>query len=195
MRIAKGLIIIGLCLIMASGIAIAGDKKLKAGFIYVGPVGDYGWSHAHDIGRKFAESKLPWLESVYIELLERVACYSRNPETRVVSHNYDFCQPSPEGYELFDIFPIGESWIYPYLDQKGFTDPLEQREVIRFMLTRFGERLERVRRSYPDRFFMADTQGTLNEKQWRNEIHPTPAGFRVLSRIVHREIQRALAAG
>lgn len=41
--------------------------KLKAGFIYVGPVGDYGWSHAHDLGRKFAEKKLPWLESVYVE--------------------------------------------------------------------------------------------------------------------------------
>jgi len=67
MRIAKGLIIIGLCLIMASGMAFAGDKKLKAGFVYVGPVGDYGWSHAHDMGRKFAESKLPWLETVYIE--------------------------------------------------------------------------------------------------------------------------------
>ncbi|MGB5746110.1 MAG: BMP family ABC transporter substrate-binding protein [Desulfobacterales bacterium] len=67
MRIAKGLIIIGLCLIVASGMALAGDKKLKAGFVYVGPVGDYGWSHAHDVGRKFAESKLPWLETVYIE--------------------------------------------------------------------------------------------------------------------------------
>ena len=42
-------------------------EKLKAGFVYVGPVGDYGWSHAHDVGRKFAESKLPWLETVYIE--------------------------------------------------------------------------------------------------------------------------------
>ena len=67
MRIAKGLIIIGLCLIVGSGIAFAGDKKLKAGFVYVGPVGDYGWSHAHDVGRKFAESKLPWLETVFIE--------------------------------------------------------------------------------------------------------------------------------
>ena len=67
MRIAKGLIIIGLCLIVASGMAFAGDKKLKAGFVYVGPVGDYGWSHAHDVGRKFAESKLPWLETVFIE--------------------------------------------------------------------------------------------------------------------------------
>lgn len=45
----------------------AADKPLKAGFVYVGPVGDYGWSHAHDVGRKFAEKKLPWLETVYIE--------------------------------------------------------------------------------------------------------------------------------
>ncbi len=42
-------------------------KKIKAGFIYVGPVGDYGWSNAHDVGRKYAISKLPWLETVYVE--------------------------------------------------------------------------------------------------------------------------------
>jgi len=42
-------------------------KKLKAGFIYVGPVGDYGWSHAHDLGRKFAEEKFDWLETVIVE--------------------------------------------------------------------------------------------------------------------------------
>jgi basic membrane protein A len=67
MRITKGLIIIGLCLIVASGMAFAGDKKLKAGFIYVGSVGDFGFTHAHDVGRKYAESKLPWLETIYIE--------------------------------------------------------------------------------------------------------------------------------
>lgn len=45
----------------------AAGKKMKAGFIYVGPVGDYGWSHAHDLGRKFVEKKFPWLETVYVE--------------------------------------------------------------------------------------------------------------------------------
>ena len=45
----------------------AEDKKLKAGFIYVGPVGDYGWSHAHDLGRKHAEETFDWLETVYVE--------------------------------------------------------------------------------------------------------------------------------
>jgi basic membrane protein A len=61
------LLAICLCLLLAIGIAVADDKKLKAGFIYVGPVGDYGFSHAHDVGRKFAEEKLPWLETMYIE--------------------------------------------------------------------------------------------------------------------------------
>ncbi|GAB6906024.1 conserved exported hypothetical protein [Desulfosarcina cetonica] len=43
------------------------EKKLKAGFVYVGPVGDYGWSHAHDLGRKYAQQQLPWLDTVYVE--------------------------------------------------------------------------------------------------------------------------------
>lgn len=68
MRIAKIFLVIGLCMAMAVGIGLAADaKKMKAGFIYVGPVGDYGWSHAHDVGRKFAMEKLPWLETVMVE--------------------------------------------------------------------------------------------------------------------------------
>jgi basic membrane protein A and related proteins len=59
--------IVGLCLFFLSGVGLAAEKALKAGFIYVGPVGDYGFSHAHDIGRKYAEKQLPWLKTVYIE--------------------------------------------------------------------------------------------------------------------------------
>ena len=40
---------------------------LKAGFIYVGPIGDFGWTHAHDVGRVYIEDKYDWLETVYIE--------------------------------------------------------------------------------------------------------------------------------
>jgi basic membrane protein A len=45
----------------------AAEKKLKAGFIYVGPIGDFGWSHAHDQGRLYVENQFPWLETVYAE--------------------------------------------------------------------------------------------------------------------------------
>ena len=43
------------------------EKKIKAGFIYIGPAGDFGWTYAHDQGRKYAEEKLPWLETVTVE--------------------------------------------------------------------------------------------------------------------------------
>lgn len=76
MKIARGVCSFLLVFLLAAAAALAGGekegaapevKKIKAGFIYVGPVGDYGWSHAHDVGRKYAESKLPWLETVYVE--------------------------------------------------------------------------------------------------------------------------------
>jgi basic membrane protein A len=49
-------------------------KSIKAGFIYVGPVGDWGFSNAHDAGRKFAESKLPWLKTIYVENVTEADC-------------------------------------------------------------------------------------------------------------------------
>jgi len=43
------------------------EKQVKAGFIYVGPVGDAGWTYAHDQGRLEME-KLSFVEpSTYIE--------------------------------------------------------------------------------------------------------------------------------
>jgi len=67
MRLFFKVLSVCLCVLLFGGLASAADKKLKAGFIYVGPVGDLGFSHAHDVGRKFAESKLPWLETIFIE--------------------------------------------------------------------------------------------------------------------------------
>ena len=42
---------------MIIGRAAAADP-LGIGFVYVGPVEDFGWTHAHDVGRKAIESEL-----------------------------------------------------------------------------------------------------------------------------------------
>jgi simple sugar transport system substrate-binding protein len=42
-------------------------EKIKAGFVYIGPAGDYGWTYAHDQGRQYAEKQLPWLETMTVE--------------------------------------------------------------------------------------------------------------------------------
>lgn len=44
-----------------------GAEKLKVAFIYVGPVGDAGWSYAHDQGRKYLVEQLPNVETTYQE--------------------------------------------------------------------------------------------------------------------------------
>jgi basic membrane protein A len=43
------------------------QESLKVGFIYVGPVGDYGWSYAHDQGRQYLEKTLPDVKTTYVE--------------------------------------------------------------------------------------------------------------------------------
>ncbi|MEG6586627.1 BMP family ABC transporter substrate-binding protein [Dendrosporobacter sp. 1207_IL3150] len=45
----------------------AKNDKVKVAFVYVGPVGDAGWSYAHDQGRKFLEKEMPNIETTYVE--------------------------------------------------------------------------------------------------------------------------------
>ena len=44
--------------------------RLKAGFIYVGPIGDFGWTHAHNLGRLYIDNKYDWLNTTYIESVD-----------------------------------------------------------------------------------------------------------------------------
>lgn len=43
------------------------EPTIKAGFIYVGPIGDYGWSNAHNAGRLYLEKMFPWVRTIYLE--------------------------------------------------------------------------------------------------------------------------------
>jgi basic membrane protein A len=46
----------------------AAQQKLKVGFIYVGPVGDHGWSYQHDVGRKAIEKAFgDKVETTFVE--------------------------------------------------------------------------------------------------------------------------------
>lgn len=44
----------------------ASEKKVKVGFVYVGPIGDGGWTYAHNEGRKYLEEQLG-VETIYKE--------------------------------------------------------------------------------------------------------------------------------
>ncbi|MCA9877208.1 MAG: BMP family ABC transporter substrate-binding protein, partial [Thermomicrobiales bacterium] len=43
------------------------DTPLKVAFVYVGPIGDMGWTFSHDEGRLALEEAFPNIETVYQE--------------------------------------------------------------------------------------------------------------------------------
>jgi len=54
-------------LAIGAGAATA-QQKLKVGFVYVGPVGDFGWSYQHDEGRKAVVAKYgDRVETTFVE--------------------------------------------------------------------------------------------------------------------------------
>lgn len=56
-------------LALAPGLVRAQQKKkVKAGWVYVGPIGDHGWTYRHDVGRRDVEKALGELvETTYVE--------------------------------------------------------------------------------------------------------------------------------
>ncbi len=52
---------------MLGGPAFA-KEKMKVGYVFLGPIGDYGWTWAHNKGRKQVESELgDQVETIYVE--------------------------------------------------------------------------------------------------------------------------------
>ena len=54
--------------LLAGASAVQADDPLKVGFVYVGPVGDLGWSYEHDLGRIGLEEHFgDKVETTYVE--------------------------------------------------------------------------------------------------------------------------------
>jgi len=77
-------------------------RKIKAAFIYVGPILDYGWTHAHDVARRIVDAEFDWLETAYAE---------RVSEADVARYIDRFVQ---EGYDV--IFTTSFGFMDPTLE-------------------------------------------------------------------------------
>src|SRR4051794_1703081 len=67
LRVLMGTFAGAAALTLSAGGASA-QEKLKVGFVYVGPIGDYGYSHQHDLGRQAVVKALgDKVETTYVE--------------------------------------------------------------------------------------------------------------------------------
>lgn len=81
----------------------AGTGKLsgppKVGFVYVGPVGDHGWTLTHDLSRKYLESNVPGIETSFAPSVSAVDAPAVIDDLLEQGHNvivgtsYDFLVP------------------------------------------------------------------------------------------------------
>lgn len=51
---------------LASNEAESG-RTVRAAWIFISPIGDFGWSYAHNQGRLYVEALFPWLETIYAD--------------------------------------------------------------------------------------------------------------------------------
>lgn len=66
-------------------------EKVKAAWIYVGPIGDAGWTYMHDIGRKYVQELFKdWLETTYYESVKPDEVVSRVDDLVAKGYNVIF---------------------------------------------------------------------------------------------------------
>lgn len=60
--------LIAAAIAVMSWVSVAQAEPLKVGFVYVGPVGDHGWTYMHDVGRQAAVEKFgDSIETIFVE--------------------------------------------------------------------------------------------------------------------------------
>lgn len=131
--------------------------------------------------------KMSQIKSSYEFLCEFVRDYSKNKNIKIVTHTYDFAIPQNKGTHLFDIIPITGPWVYPYLKEKNILDSNDQREIVKYLLKKFKSTIKSVEKKYSN-LTVVDTQGTLKDNEWRDEIHPTSKGFGKISKKIYKKL-------
>jgi hypothetical protein len=98
------------------------------------------------------------------------------PGTPVFGHAYDFAIPTGEG-----VCCIGP-WLKPGLDDRGWRDASVGTKIVKTLLLRFDALLADLEAQASNNFIYVRTQGCLLPSQWANELHPTPDGFKTVTK-------------
>ncbi len=77
------------CITVEVGEEPAEEETFKVAYVYVGPVGDLGWSYAHDQGRQALDKAFPYVETAYSEAV------AEGPDAERVIREY-----AEQGYDM-----------------------------------------------------------------------------------------------
>ncbi len=124
------------------------------------------------INHKNLKAAFSLLQQDYQELIDIRDQYS--PKTQLIFHNYDFAIPDGRG-----VCGLGP-WLKPDLEMRKIPVRL-RREVVTLFLKEFAKLLKRIAKQNTA-ITIVQTQGTLKDSEWANELHPTNRGFKQLAK-------------
>lgn len=93
----------------------------------------------------------------------------------IFGHSYDL--PIPNNVAL----PCAGPWLHPGFEDRGWMDVQVNRTIIARMMQQHAALLDALAADKQANFIHVHTQGTLQDGQWANELHPTPAGFAIMA--------------
>ena len=118
------------------------------------------------------------LESPFRSMIDKVTDAATG--IRVFLHGYDYAIPSGKSVLKFFNLKIGP-WMKPVLVAKGYTDPQEQRDIIKIFLDEFNSMLRKLANK-TKRCTYIKCLGAVQDDQWHDEIHPNPKGFGAIAK-------------
>ena len=144
----------------------------------------YSWEQC--INKKRALRRIKQLEGAYLDLI-----YLRDdnrPNCTIMVHGYDYPLPSESGVKIGPFKVIGP-WMKPAMEEKKIFDQRDQNAIARWLIESFNETLHTIARKNKN-FIVIETPGTLNSKEWVDEIHPTSRGFQKIAEKFRPELIR-----
>ena len=88
--------------------ARAPDGKFRVAFVYVGPIGDAGWTYAHDLARRELLRRLDFLETTYVEnvsggaeAVQVINNLARKGYDLIITTSFGFMDATEESARLF----------------------------------------------------------------------------------------------
>lgn len=125
------------------------------------------------INQQYLEYRFADLARAYQRLADLRDAYK--PQTYIFTHAYDYAIPSGKRVRVL-LFSLG-GWLQDQFLTKGISDAEMQKAIVTHLLERFAGLMKEFQAQHP-RVIYIETQGTLKDNEWGDELHPTTAGFK-----------------
>jgi len=125
------------------------------------------------INHQYLEFRFADLARAYQRLADLRDAYK--PQTCIFTHAYDYAIPSGKRVRIL-LCTVG-GWLQDQFLTKGIKDAEVQKAIVTHLLDRFA-RLMKEFQAQNKLVVYIETQGTLKDNEWGDELHPTTAGFK-----------------